>query len=74
MPEDVVSGFRNLKRYRELAVNQGSLAAQIEQAAPGLHLADQDLSVEDHKTFVEAVLMQDDGEAYMALAATMGEA
>ncbi|HDS1123327.1 TPA: hypothetical protein QDZ60_000588 [Stenotrophomonas maltophilia] len=74
MPEDVVSGFRNLKRYRELAVNQGSLAAQIEQAAPGLHLADQDLSVEDHKTFVEAVLMQDDGEAYMALAATMGGA
>ncbi|WP_154582908.1 hypothetical protein [Stenotrophomonas maltophilia] len=72
--EDVVSGLRNLKRYRELAVNQGSLAAQIEQAAPGLHLADQDLSVEDHKTFVEAVLMQDDGEAYMALAATMGEA
>ncbi|MFL4598289.1 hypothetical protein ACJ6WI_13570 [Stenotrophomonas maltophilia] len=72
--EDVVSGFRNRKRYRELAVKQGSLAAQIEQAAPGLHLADQDLSVEDHKTFVEAVLMQDDGEAYMALAAIMGEA
>ncbi|OCK49017.1 hypothetical protein BA766_03235 [Stenotrophomonas maltophilia] len=73
MPKDVVSDIRNVKRYKALAVKQGNLAAQIEQAAPGLHLPDQHLSVNDHKTFVEAVLMQDDGEAYMALAATMGE-
>lgn len=74
MSTDVVAAIRNVKRYQALAVKQGSLAAQIEGAAPGLHRTDQHLSIDDHKTFVEAVLTQDDGEAYIALAGMMGEA
>lgn len=73
MSTDVVAAIRNVKHYQALAVKQGNLAAQIEAAAPGLHRADQNLSIDDHKTFVEAVLTQEDGEAYMALAAMMGE-
>lgn len=63
------------RRYRDLAAEQGSLVAQIEKTvlSGALVLPDRSFSVEDHRTLVEAVLMQDDGEAYIALAGLMGD-
>ncbi|HDS1578044.1 TPA: hypothetical protein QEL15_000060 [Stenotrophomonas maltophilia] len=63
------------RHYRDLAAEQGSLVAQIEKTvlSGALVLPDRNFSVEDHRTLVDAVLMQDDGEAYVALAGLMGD-
>lgn len=76
MPDDTVGAIRKLLDYRALAAAQGNLAAQIEQrmheGGAGLPL-DQRLSVDDHRTIAEAVLMEGDGEAYMAMSNLMGQ-
>ncbi|HEL5052767.1 TPA: hypothetical protein UOA92_000532 [Stenotrophomonas maltophilia] len=64
-----VESIRNVRHYRSLAARQGSLVAQIEEQ---IRHAGFDLPVADHRTLIEAVLLQDDGEAYVALSNLMG--
>ncbi|SFR77115.1 hypothetical protein SAMN04487782_0201 [Stenotrophomonas maltophilia] len=65
----IVEGIRNVRHYRSLAARQGSLVAQIEEQ---IRHAGFDLPLADHRTLIEAVLLQDDGEAYLALSNLMG--
>lgn len=65
----ILESIRNVRHYRSLAARQGSLVAQIEELIP---LARSDLSLADHRTLIEAVLLQEDGEAYVALSNLMG--
>lgn len=65
----IVESIRNVRHYRSLAARQGSLVAQIEEQ---IRHAGFDLPVADHRTLIEAVLLQEDGEAYVALSNLMG--
>lgn len=64
-----VESIRNVLHYRSLAARQGSLVAQIEEQ---IRHAGFDLPLADHRTLIEAVLLQGDGEAYLALSNLMG--